>query len=289
MSLDRNTRRRLGATLVASLAPLLVPIPSAAQSPAAPAAPPAAGAKPAAEAAPAVSDPKALAVADAVLEALGGRAAWEATRFLRFDFAVETGGEQRPPRRHWWDKHTGRHRVEGQTREGQPFVVLHNLQTREGQAYLNGQRLQGDEEKAQLERGYQAWVNDTYWLLMPYKMRDPGVVLGYEGQAEEGGESWDKLRLSFQNVGLTPGDRYWVYVNTKTRLVDRWEFILQNQDAAQPPTRFDWKSWTRHGGILLAPERVNAATKRRIFFPVLEVPGTIADATFSTPAPAAGE
>ena len=59
-------------------------------------------------------DPQARAVASQVMEALGGEAAWRKIRFLRFDFAVETAGKIAMSRSHYWDKWTGRHRVEGQ-------------------------------------------------------------------------------------------------------------------------------------------------------------------------------
>ncbi|HXO29659.1 MAG TPA: hypothetical protein VOA80_20070, partial [Thermoanaerobaculia bacterium] len=51
------------------------------------------------------SDPKAVAVADATLAAMGGQAAWDGTHYLRFTFAGR--------RTHFWDKWTGRHRLEG--------------------------------------------------------------------------------------------------------------------------------------------------------------------------------
>ena len=35
------------------------------------------------------TDPNAVAIADKVMTSLGGQKAWERTRFLRFDFAVE--------------------------------------------------------------------------------------------------------------------------------------------------------------------------------------------------------
>ena len=47
---------------------------------------------------------------------MGGEAAWNETRFLRFDFAVEHGGKTVASRDHIWDKWTGRYRLEGKTR-----------------------------------------------------------------------------------------------------------------------------------------------------------------------------
>ena len=62
-----------------------------------------------------------------------------------------------------------------------------NVNTKEGSAWLKGKALEGEEQKKPLERAYGAWVNDTYWLLMPYKLRDPGVILRLRRRGEGGG------------------------------------------------------------------------------------------------------
>ena len=230
------------------------------------------------------SDPKAVAVADKVMQALGGSDAWNKTRYLRFDFAVDKDGKTLVRRAHTWDKWTGRYRLEGKTRDGDPYVVLINVNTREGSAYLKGNKLSGEEEKKQLENGYATWVNDTYWLLMPYKMRDPGVILALDGEEKKGEEAWDKVRLTFDNVGLTPKDKYWAYVNRKTGLVDRWDFVLKGE--AKPPTPFEWKNWKKMGAIMLADDRVSPKDGTRIYFPVLSLPEAVPDIAFSSPQPA---
>jgi hypothetical protein len=227
------------------------------------------------------SDPKAAAVADQVMEALGGEKAWNNTHFLRFDFAVDVDGKTVSSRSHWWDKWTGRYRVEGKTKEGDPYVVLMNLNTKDGSAWLKGKPLAGDEKKKYLEKGYAVWVNDSYWLLMPYKMKDAGVHLRLDGEVKEKNQAWDKLLLTFENVGLTPKDRYWAFVNRSTHMVDRWEFILQGEKG--PAARFDWTGWKKMGAVMLAPERMNAKDKERIYFPVLDVPAAIPDAVFTSP------
>ena len=66
-------------------------------------------------------DAKAAAVADRVMEALGGTDAWNKTRYLRFDFAVDRGGKTVMRRSHTWDKWTGRYRLEATTREGAAY------------------------------------------------------------------------------------------------------------------------------------------------------------------------
>jgi hypothetical protein len=235
----------------------------------------------------AAPDAKAAAVADQCLEALGGQKAWDALRFLRFDFSVEREGKVLMNRSHWWDKHTGRYRVEGKTQEGESYVVLMNLNTQQGTVYLKGAKLDGDQEKEHLKRGFGAWVNDTYWLLMPYKMKDPGVILAYEGEDKREGGAWDKVVLTFDDVGLTPKDKYWAFVNKKTGMVDRWEYILKGGPG--PATAWQWKGWQKHGGVMLATERVNPKDGSRIFFPVLETPESIPDAAFTSPAAVAAK
>ncbi len=223
------------------------------------------------------SDPKALAIADQMLAALGGKEAWEATRFLHFGFAGR--------REHWWDKHDGRYRLEGTNKESEPYVVLMDLDTKQGRAWLSGQEASGEKLAELLKTAWGAWVNDTYWLLMPYKLRDPGVTIASAGEETIDGVVYDKVQLGFANVGLTPGDRYWAYVNRSTHLMDRWAYILESMDPQGPPTVWAWQGWTRHGGILLAPERAQIGTERKISLQPVAAPAALADSVFTDPQP----
>ena len=229
------------------------------------------------------SDAKAMEVASRVMQSLGGREAWDRTRYLRFGFGMEKDGKFQG-RRHVWDKWSGRYRVEGVTKEGQPFVTLMNVNSKEGRAWVGGKELAGAELKEALERGYGMWVNDTYWLLMPYKMTDPGVTLKYAGE-EKGanGATYDKVNLSFENVGLTPKDTYWVWVNRETGMVDRWDYVLKGEKV--PPTTWMWTGWTKHGNIMLAGERTNAKENRKLMLPGIAVLDSVPDAVFTSPDP----
>lgn len=222
--------------------------------------------------------PSADPVADRVLQALGGKEAWDSTRYIRFTFAGR--------RSHWWDKHTGRHRVEGQTREGEKYVVLENVNTKEGMAWLNGQQAEGDKAKELLERAYGAWINDTYWLFMPYKLQDPGVTLTYDGTETIDGKTYDKLALSFQNVGLTPGDHYWAWINRATGLMDRWAYITEDMPKEGPPTVWLWEGWQKYGNIMLAPHRVQVGDNFKLELSGIAVTDQLPDAVFSSPDPA---
>jgi hypothetical protein len=123
---------------------------------------------------------------------------------------------------------------------------------------------------------------------MPYKLRDPGVILKYAGEETVDGAVYDKLALAFHQVGLTPGDRYWAYVNRGTHLMDRWAYILESMDQQGPPTVWAWQGWTRYGGIQLAPERAQVGSDRKLSLEPLEVPAALADAVFTDPQPLRG-
>jgi hypothetical protein len=221
--------------------------------------------------------PEAATVADALLVALGGQAAWDATHYLHFTFAGR--------RTHTWDKWTGRHRVEGKTKEGQPYVVIENVNTHQGTAYLDGKPVEGDKAKSMVEGAYGAWVNDTYWLLMPYKIKDPGVNLGYGGSEEIDGRTYDKLTLSFGKVGLTPGDHYWVWISRDTHLMDRWAYLLESDARDAAPTVWNWVGWQRYGQIMLAPLRVQPQGGKKLELTDIAVYEQIPETAFTSPAP----
>lgn len=236
--------------------------------------PAAAGEPPAADA-----DPEAARIAGEVMEALGGREAWESTRLIRFEFAGR--------RSHAWDRGTGRHRVEGTTRDGEPYVVIHNVVSREGQAWVGGRPASGEQLDELLDVAYGAWVNDTYWLVMPYKLLDPGVRLTYEGSETVNGAVYDVLGLAFGGVGLTPGDRYWAYVDRETRLMDRWAYRLQSQPEDAEPTEWLWQGWGWYGPpdspIRLAPHRRSVDGERSLELGPIEVSAEVDEALFAGP------
>jgi hypothetical protein len=94
---------------------------------------------------------------------------------------------------------------------------------------------------------YARWVNDSYWLLAPLKLKDPGVTLTY--QSREGG--FEVLHAQFANVGLTPGDQYNFYVDPATHLVRRWDY-MPSPDKKISGT---WEGYKDFGGLNLSTER----------------------------------
>ena len=202
---------------------------------------------PAARAETPASDSLAVVIADQVMTALGGKKRWDDLPGIRWSFGSEVNDTVKSLRRHAWNKHTGWHRVEGKNRQGMPFCFIHNINTGEGKAWMNGNAIAGDSLKKLLANAKSMWTNDTYWMLMPYKLRDPGVTLKYDGEAAAGDTIYDRIALSFEHVGETPGDRYWVFVNRDNHRIEKWEFVLEGQQP--PPNRWTWSGWQEHDGL----------------------------------------
>lgn len=222
---------------------------------------------------------EAARVAAASVEAMGGETAWDALRFLRFDFFGF--------RTHHWDRHRGRHRLEGKTREGQSYVVLLDLDSKDGDAWLDGAKLEGEAEAEWLENAWGAWINDTYWLLMPLKLRDPGVHLTYEGREDVDGTAYEKVKLTFDSVGLTPGDTYWAWFNPSTGLMHRWAYHLQGWEADREPTAWDWLDWQTYGDVTLSSVRRNVGDGSERALGNIAVFDSLPDSVFTSPDPVA--
>ncbi|MEM1204096.1 MAG: hypothetical protein AAGN66_12780 [Acidobacteriota bacterium] len=223
------------------------------------------------------ADAKARVIAERTLEAMGGAEAWESSRYFRFDFFGF--------RTHHWDRYTGRHRLSGKTRDGNAYVVLHDIDSREGRVWLDGEELTGDDASQWLERAYGAWINDTYWLLMPYKLLDPGVTLTHDGEATVDGVTYDKLKLTFESVGLTPGDTYWAWIDRDSGLMGRWSYVLQGWEEGREATIWEWQDWRRHGAIMLSSKRFNAKDDRTAELGGIGVFDNLPDSIFESPDP----
>ena len=180
-------------------------------------------------------------VAFRAFESWGGPEAWARLPYLGFEFAFESpNGERRPGRKHLWNRRNGDYRIEWRQGLDSAYVALFNVNSREGHAYLNGHPLDDSLQAALVRRAYAWFINDTYWLMMPVKMFDEGVKRAFV--ADSSGAGKDVLHLSFGNVGLTPGDQYWVWVDRASGRVTHWCYVLQGS-GDRPPTHWDWTGY----------------------------------------------
>lgn len=237
---------------------------------------------------PATADP--TPVMRAAFDAQGGQAGWQGMRYLRFDWVVERGGTEAVRARHLWDRSTGNYRVEWKNREGKAILALFNTGTKTGQVWVDGAAAPEAEKAALLERAYGRFINDSYWLLMPSKMSDPGVHVQHAGTATVDGHSCDILHLTFDHVGLTPGDNYWAFIDQQSHLMLRWAFFLEGDKGTpslEAASTWDWKDWQKFGNVMMSRDRRQVGGDgNRIHFPVLAALDAVDAKVFTDPAAA---
>lgn len=169
---------------------------------------------------------------DALAELVARRAGDPyAESLLAFTFVVVADGVEKARRSHRWCPQAGKVEV----RVGDRVTVI---------SAVDGRALDATTDEAAASEAWSAFVNDGYWLLAPSKVLDPGVRRSRQGQA---------LLLSFDGVGLTPGDRYTLGIDPQTRLVTRWDYVLQSGREGH----FAWQDHRRVGGLMLSTLRVS--------------------------------
>ena len=168
-----------------------------------------------------------------VTEGAGGLQAWESLPGLAWEWAVVRDSVEQVRRRHVWDRRGDRARVEWRAGQDSVYVAVFSPSTfdaeaPEGRVALNGAALAAAEAAPLLADANGSFVNDGYWLLAPLKVLDPGVV-----RAVDRGTGRDRLALTFEGVGLTPGDRYWIDVEPVTGSMTGWSYTLEGGNSGE--------------------------------------------------------
>lgn len=216
------------------------------------------------------SDARADKLARQVLKNMGGQDGWNNTRFLAWTF----NGQYQV-----WDKHQNKFRWEKDS-----LVAVIDTQTKDGKVYVQGKELQNQEEKQKhLDRAYALWINNSYWLVMPFKLQDPGVNLKYIGEGETfDGAAADKLEMTFENVGLTPQNKYHLWIDKEKGLITQWAFFRNYTDEEPTFTR-RWSEYKDYGNIKLASDRSNPQSDFKLDH--IAAPADVPANIFNNPSP----
>ncbi|MGH7476078.1 MAG: hypothetical protein ACRELD_07300 [Longimicrobiales bacterium] len=236
-----RVKRAAAAALVTSAAVLLGLGPACAQAPTAAAPEPA----------------RAAELVANWIDAAGGPDLWDRVTDLRYTITTvwyDTSGAElrRRPRHVWIQKHAGGFRVRVERGEAEGAYV----QVWDGTsawATLNGRALP-DTARAVSEIEYVAG-DLTYWIGLPWKLRDPGVRLQWS--RSDGRGPGEVLHVTFgSGVGLHDGDQYWYYFPEATRPLPREVHYLEEGHPATDRTRTLWSDWRRVGPALHVGRRL---------------------------------
>ncbi len=235
---------------------------------------------------PAGSDPQAIAAVDQAQHTLGMPESWHKAHYIEFTFgSARNDSLQGKGRHHCWDTWTGRYRIEGDSRQMKKhyIVIFKNINDpTSAQVWLDGEK-QADSTNQKLGKQlYGAYINDTYWLLMPYKMKDPGVHLKWLGMETDSTcmKTCAKVKLSFDEVGLTPKDHYWVYINPEDHMITSWKYFAGEGDQTLVTT---WEDWQAHGPLLLSGKRKMPGQPTSMVMGDLVASETVKESAFEGP------
>ncbi|WP_194241990.1 hypothetical protein [Winogradskyella eckloniae] len=177
-------------------------------------------------------------------EAMGGMENWNNTHYIQWNFGK---------RMLIWDKWTGDVRIENPTEK---LTLVVNINSGKGKASKDGALVTDTEELDKiLEKGKKWWINDSYWLTMPWKLKDDGVKITYlKTESLPNGNLADVLEMTFENVGVTPNNKYHIYFDQKDHLVKQWAFFGNYKDE-EPRFIRAWDNYQKAGNVLLSFNR----------------------------------
>lgn len=193
------------------------------------------------------SDDKAIKIALDVVDSMGGFKNFNKIHYLTWVFF--------DARRWVWNRFNGDVRMQS---FDDRVISLMNVNTKKGKVFKAGIEITNpDSVKEYLDFTYKALINDSYWLLMPFKMLDKGVNLKYKGTAPSINGEADVITLTFDSVGVTPQNKYDVYVDKASNLVVEWAYYRDAADE-KPAFKTPWLDYKKYDGIILSGNRGKA-------------------------------
>lgn len=214
-----------------------------------------------------------------VIDAFGGMDTWQSIPYMQFDFAAQSPNRS-SRRRHLWDRNTGRYRVEYAINQDSSAVVLFNVHSKEGTAYINGNPVDEETSSQMVARAHRLFINDTYWLMAPTKLFDDGVNRSIEDTTLVDAQM---LALSFDSVGYTPGDQYWLTIDNSTGRVAKWEYELEGSNGNRGSWAWeDYRTYeTPAGDVVMANAKRSGASETVIMTDNIAFPAAVDDAYFT--------
>ncbi len=224
-------------------------------------------------------------VAMRVYEASGGPAAWQDLPFLRFTYSIHREGRLVRSVHHFWNRITGHYRLELRGPGKEPYVVLFNAKTWQGWSYWQGDSLDATGNTEQMDIAYRRVINDTYWLLAPFRLFDPGVHRAYAPDSSDA--ATDAIHLTFDDDAMVPFDQCWFFVNKETGRLIRWTYVLKDDGPNTPPRSFIWDTYEEYvtpgGSLFFSTRKRGVGTPVAIYTEAIETPTFVPKGMFTVP------
>ena len=226
----------------------------------------------------------AQAVGKQLIAAMGGDSGWQRARYFRFDAIFQRPDMAPFVRSHYWDRKTGRYRLEGTGEDG-AYRVYMNVNTRKGDVWVGGKKLTGAAKiKKRLDDAYEAYAKDTMSLLAPFRIFDTDTVsLWYEDLGRALGGPCDILGFNIRGIVADgESERHSMCVDQKSHLVALWD--VATGWGGERDSGWSWSDWQQHGPLLLATLRtLRKEAGRTVRFDKITVSETPDDAALTPP------
>jgi hypothetical protein len=202
--------------------------------------------------------------------------AWEKARYFEFTFVVEHGKTRSLVVPQRWDRDAGLYRLAGRDAKQNDFVVVMNVTTKKGRVWLNGEEVNDRRRDETLDLAFRRFLNDTYWLLMPLRMLDQGVLREPMGERTDScGRTWDVLKVT------TPtNDAAFAWINRDSGLVEEWDMRLAGAPADAPMVQVMFHDYARYAGILISTRREVRNTDQTIRIEGLKIASEVPKGAF---------
>ncbi len=152
-------------------------------------------------------------------------AAWDTTRWVRWSY---------PPGHHYlWDKARDLVRV-----QWNDYSVVLQTTTQQGYAVEGGANLEGKKAEKALQKAWQFFCNDSFWLNAPAKCFDPGTTRSLV-TLKDGRQG---LKVQYSSGGVTPGDAY-VWLLDENNRPTSWKMWVKILPVGG--LEFTWENWTQ--------------------------------------------
>ncbi len=203
-------------------------------------------------------DARAQALLDKVIAAHGGMQAWDGLTDVTFTLSRivlgPQGEEIAAAKSLYYLKRHGRARVDSITGKG---VQVEGFDGEKPWVTVNGKPETSEEA---LRRAHFQAVNWWYWMGVPFKLKDPGVILTHKGTGSFRGRPVEVLEATFQpGIGRT-SDRYTYSIDPETGHVLFVEFQLQPGVwpgiGGPAPLRSVWLDYKRVGPFMMHTRRI---------------------------------
>jgi len=208
---------------------------------------------------------------------IGGVENWEAAKEIRWEHKYFDGENVKQRLNHYWDRWNGRHRFElydmaslreaaelNEPKKIKVSAAAYDLfNPSKGFATHNGREVSSSQARDMIGTAQSRFKPDSYQLTMIHKLKDPGVVLKYAGQAKNMKDglcspACDTIRVSFdKSVG---SDIYYVNINTETKMPEYYEIRTDRGQLG-----YHLKDWTEVGGLKFPQTFQNIGLKDEVF------------------------